>query len=414
MTTPKPTIDFDHHSQEFRDNWPAIARDVHETGRTLAWTDAQDGGYWVLSDWETANLTLSDWETFSSYNDLEGTGNGARGGAIPQMPYRLDLSESDPPVHTERRRIEAPFFSPRSVREWKIATQRFLDEGIDSIIESGGGDLLDDVISPTAARTTLSVLGYQHDWHDAADIAHKSSYILPSSPDYPLEPMARMREDFRHELHDRRANPQKDIISALAHGVVQGEPLTDAEGESMMNALVFGGFDTTVSAAAHGLIWLVAHPEFIPPVRDDEQFRKNAVEEMLRFVPPTPGVTRTAIRDTELLGQTIKKGERIFHFIGGLNRDPNKFDRPNEMRLDRPNASEHFSFSGGHHRCLGSPLAKAELNLMLETVLRRLEGLSIDVDGAQPYPSIGTINGFIHLPATFTAGPRVLAESQVA
>lgn len=414
MTATKPTIDFDHHSPNFRDNWQDIARNVHETGQTLAWTDAHDGGYWVLSDWEAATHTLSEPETFSSYNDLEGTGNGARGAAIPQMPYRLDLSESDPPLHTERRRIEAPFFSPRSVREWKVDAQRFVDEGIDSIIEAGRGDLLDDVISPTAARTTLSVLGYNHDWHEAADIAHKSSYLLPSSPDYPFEQMARMRDDFRSELHDRRANPQKDIISALAHAVVAGNPLTDAEGESMMNALVFGGFDTTVSAAAHGLIWLVAHPEFIPAVRDDEQFRKNAVEEMLRFTPPTPGVTRTAIHDTELLGQTIAKGERIFHFIGALNRDPKKFDDPYEMRLDRANASEHFSFSGGHHRCLGSPLAKAELNLILETILRRLVDLDINVDASEPYPAIGTINGFIHLPATFTPGHRALAEGQVA
>lgn len=404
-TLEKPTIDFDHQSTTFRDSWPRLAREFHERGPAIAWSE-HHGGIWVLGDWQAATDVLADWETFTSYNDLEGTENGGRGVAVPQMPYRLDLSESDPPLHTERRRLEAPFFTPRALREWRVVAQRHADEGIDTVIEAGSADMLEDIVVPTAARTTLHLLGYQLDWRDAAEIAHKSSYVALDSPDYPYEQMGRMRQDFRSELADRRANPRGDLISALAEGVVNGKRLTDDEGESMMNALVFGGFDTTVSAAAHALIHITRHPELISRVRDDADFRKNAIEEILRLNPPTAGVARTAVRDTEILGQKITKGERIYMFFGAANRDPRKFDNPDEIRLERENASEHLSFSSGHHRCLGSPLAKVELNILLETTLRRMPDMHIQSE--QPYPIIGSINGFIRVPISFTPGQKVL------
>lgn len=408
-TVEKPMIDFDHHSPWFRDNWVQIAKELHEGESAIAWTPHYEGA-WVLGDWEAATAVLNDWETFTSYNDLEGTGNGGRGVGLPQVPYRLDLSESDPPLHTERRRLEAPFFTPRALRQWKVVAQRHIDEGIDSVIEAGRGDLVDDMILPAISRTTLYLLGYQLDWRDAADIAHKSSYVPPSSPDYPQERMARMRQDFRVELADRRTEPRGDLISALAQGMVDGRPLTDDEGESMMNALVFGGFDTAVSAATHALLHLSRNPDLIPPMRDDESFRKNAIEEFIRCTPPTQGVTRTATRDTEVLGQRIAKGERIYVWFGATNRDPKKFENPHEIQLTRGNAGEHLSFSAGQHRCLGAPLGKAELNIMLETMLRRLENLSIA--GEVQYPAIGTVNGYVTVPATFTPGHRFLEGAE--
>lgn len=408
-TLGKPLIDFDHQSVSFRESWPLLASEFHKHGPAIAWTE-HHGGAWVLGDWQAATDVLGDWETFTSYNDLEGTGNGGRGVAIPQMPYRLDLSESDPPLHTERRRLEAPFFTPRAMREWRVVAQHHADEGVDAIIETGKGDLLEDIVVPTAARTTLHLLGYQLDWHDVAEIAHKSSYVPMDSPDYPYEQMGRMRQDFRAELAERRTEPRGDLISALATGLVNGKNLTDDEGESMMNALVFGGFDTTVSAAAHALIYLTRHPELIPRVVDDVEFRKNAVEEILRLNPPTAGVTRTAVRDTEILGQRISKGERVYMFFGAANRDPKKFDNPEEVQLERANANEHLSFSSGHHRCLGSPLAKVELSILLETVLRRMADLRIDSE--EPYPIIGAINGFIRVPITFPPVARVLKTNE--
>ena len=211
-----------------------------------------------------------------------------------------------------------------------------------------------------------------------------------------------MRAAFREMLTERAKNPTGDIISALATGTVLGEPLELDAGESMMNALVFGGFDTTVSLAASALIYLTQHPEQAERVRTDGAYRKNAIEELLRFFPPVAGLARTAVQDTEILGQPIARGERVYMWFAAANRDPVHFADPDTIDLERVNARDHVAFSAGNHRCLGSPLAKLELDAMLETILTRLPSLRIEPDSVVGYPSIGGVKGYIAVPATFT------------
>lgn len=404
-TDDKRPIDFDQHTPYYKENWISQARDFHATGTPIGWSN-NHGGFWLVAGWEACTAVLNDWETFTSYNDLEGTGNGGRGQMIPQSPYRLALGESDPPLHTQRRRLEAPFFTPRAMRRWAPVAQEFVDEAIDAVAESGHTDLINDIIMPTAARTTLHLLGYKLDWHEAAEIAHKISYVLPDSPEYPYAALARLRQDFRAEIQDRKAHQTDDLISALAHGVVDGVPLSEDDAETMLNVLVFGGFDTTTSATGSALRWFAHHPEHVPRVLEDANHRKNAIEELLRVYPPTGGMARTATKDTELLGQRIQKGERVQLWFAAANRDPSKFSNPDMVDLERENASDNLTFSAGPHRCLGSPLAKIEINIMVETILRRLPDLRVDEAHTETYPNIGFVNGFITEPATFS--PRTL------
>ncbi|MBL7255980.1 cytochrome P450 [Paractinoplanes lichenicola] len=399
----RPTIDFDHQSVNYRDNWRHMAADFHATGSPIAWSEHHDG-FWVTASWDAVHQVASDWDTFTSVNDLTGTENGGRGQTIPQMPYRLFLGESDPPFHTERRRLEAPFFTPKALRNWGPVVARYLGEALDQVAAKGHAELIDDVLIPATARTTLYVLGYPaDDWQDAAAAAHAGAYRLPDEPEYPHAEQARLRLGFREMLAERGKNPTGDIISALATGTVLGEPLGLDAGESMMNALVFGGFDTTVSTAASALIYLSRHPEQAERIRTDKAYRRNAIEEFLRFYPPVAGLSRTAVKDTELLGQPIARGERVLMWLAAANQDPLKFTDPGTLDLERENARDHVAFSAGHHRCLGSPLAKLELETMLETIFTRFPDLRIDPDEVVGFPSIGGVNGYVAVPATFTA-----------
>jgi cytochrome P450 len=183
------------------------------------------------------------------------------------------------------------------------------------------------------------------------------------------------------------------------------------DGESMMNALVFGGFDTTTSLTASAFIWLDQHRAEALRIQQEPHYRSNAIEEFLRYWPPATHMARTAVRDTELLGQRIAKGERVNMWLPGANRDPDKFTDPDVLDLERDNAREHVSFSAGHHRCLGSPLAKLEISEMLEIVGRRIPDLKIDHDAVELFPSVGGVFGYAHVPATFTPGPRVPIEA---
>lgn len=405
----KPTIDFDHHSREYRDGWKTMAAELHAQG-SIGWTEAH-GGYWVIADHAAIHRVASDPETFTSENDLTGSGNGGRGQLIPRVTYRLFLGESDPPLHTERRRVEAPFFTPKALREWTPAVRRHLDEALDKVIESGHADLVEDIAIPTAARTTLHVLGYDpNDWQDAANAAHRAAFLLPDHPDFPHEERDRMRGRFREMILERREHPTGDLITALAHGHTSQGELTLDEAESMMNALVFGGFATTVALLSHATIWLDSHPEERNRIATDEAFRKVAIEELLRFFPPSSGIARTALTDVEVLGQQIRAGESVYLWLAAGNRDPKVFPNPDVIDLERPNARENVSFSAGNHRCLGSPLAKVEISESLRILAERLPDLHVHVDEAEMYPSFGTVQGFSRIPISFTPGARVGAS----
>lgn len=398
----RPEIDFDHYSKHFRDNWRDIADNLHATGTPIAWSN-HHGGFWVVASWAAAARVAEDWVTFTSVNDLTDDENGGKGIQIPQGNYRLFLSESDPPFHTERRRLEAPYFTPKALRQWSAVAKQHLAEAINEVIERGSAELVSEIITPTTARTTLYLLGYDpNDWQDAALSAHAASYLLPDNPNYPHAEQARLRKRFRELLAERRSNPTKDLISSLANGTVMGEKLNDDQGESMLNALVFGGFDTTVALTTHALIWLSDRPDEVTRLLSDSSYMKNAIEEFLRFYPPTMGIARTAVKDTSINGMTIRKGEHLYLWYGGANRDPAKFTDPTRINLERDNANEHLSFSAGQHRCLGAPLAKAEITEMIRIIFTHIPDLKINKEDVEEYPSFGAINGFTKVPATFT------------
>lgn len=397
----RPTMDFDHFATDYYATWRRMAAELHAQPSPIVWSE-HHGGFWVVASWRAVQDVGSDWQTFTSENDLDGTGNGGRGLTIPQNPYRLYLGESDPPVHTGARRLEAPFFTPKALRQWRPAAQQYLNEAINRVAASGRVDLIDDIIVPTAARTTLYLLGYDpDDWEDAAAAARRTIYLLPYEEGYPHEELERMRLRFREMLVQRRADPRDDIISHLANGVVEGEPLGLDAGESMMNALVFGGFDTTATLVGTALLYFAEYPDMARRFREDEGVRRNAVEELLRVFPPANGIARTAAHDTELLGQQILRGERVFLWLAAANLDPKVFPDPEIIDFDRANARDHATFSTGVHRCLGAPLAKIEIQEMLDVIPARLRNLKIVAAEVERYPK-GIVTGFVHIPATFT------------
>jgi len=403
MDERSPTFDFDHHSVHYREHWADIAREMHAMDFPMAWTDSHDG-FWVLASWQHAKRVLEDYENFSSDNDIHKEREGFRGVVIPQQAYPLLLSESDPPVATARRRLEMPFFTPKSLRTWGPVAEKFFREALEACRDRDEVDLVNDIVIPTTARTTLNIVGFEPDnWHDAAMTAHRATFIPPGEPGFPAEEMDRTREMFLEYLAERRANPKEDIITALAHGTVNGVPLTDAEGESMLSALVFGGFDTTTSAVVNALIWLSKRPDARETLIASKEAMARGIEEFLRFYPPTTALTRNARHDVEIGGRKVKKGERIMCWYPGTNRDPSKFPDPDTLDLSRANAGEHLSFSAGPHRCLGAPLAKIEITAMLETFLREMPDYSIDEERAVPYPLFGKILGYSFVPLRLNA-----------
>lgn len=392
-----PVIDFDHHSEAYAANWEQIVRDLHALDFPLAWSQAH-GGFWVTGSWTHIHEAAQDWETYAADNDVKGERRGGKGSRIPQDPYQLKLSESDPPFHTARRRLEMPFMTPKALREHVPMIERFIAEAIDSVRDRQQADLLLDVVLPIAARTTLNLVGYGDAWAEIARSVHQMSYVKPDDPEFPIEQVQQMQAGFRAMVAERRNNPQGDIASALAQGIVLGEQLTDEEAESMMTALVFGGFDTTATTAINALIWLQDRPAERARLLADENLLANAIDEWLRVWPPAQGLARTLMRDIEIGGRQLRAGERLYLLFAAGNRDPAKFDNPEEVRIDRENARDHLAFSAGNHRCLGAPVAKLELRLMLKAILERMPDYRVDLQATTRFPTFSAVAGYLDVP----------------
>lgn len=399
---PNREIDYDHHSAGYAAAWEAMARELHASPYPLAWSPHY-GGFWVLGSWEDAKRVAEDWETFSSDNDPKNERSGGKGLAIPQNLYPLILSESDPPHSTERRMIEAPFFLPKGLKRAREIARGYLADSLSKVLAAGRADLMSDIIIPTAARTTLHLVGFDMDnWQDAALSAHRVSFTKLGDPDYPAVELDRIRASFREMLADRRANPRDDLVTALTRGMVGGQPLPDEAAESMMSALVFAGFDTISTAAASALIWLADHPEEHPRLLADDDYLTSAVHEFLRVFTPAHQVARTVMREVELGSQRLQSGERVLLWFAAANRDPHKYPDPDAVKLDRPNARDHLTFSAGQHRCLGALLAQEELRMIIRSMLEQLPNFKVDREALVCYPSFGTVAGYISIPITFT------------
>ena len=404
MSKAAVTIEFDHHSADYKDNWAELADD-RVRNHPLAWSWAH-GGFWILSGYREVAEAVRDPERFSSAHN-EPDKPWAKGILIPELPYKLHLSESDPPVHTARRAIETPFFTPKTLRKILPFVTKHLDEAIDAFIDKGEADFAGDLAMRTAAMNTIALVGIDPSlWQEFMLSAHQASLLPADHPDYPIDAINFVQGKLRELLLDRRDNPQDDLLSALAHKTAEGRRLDLETQLGMISAAIFGGFGTVMSTALSCIVWLENHREHDPRILEDDAFVYNLIDEILRVQPPNHGTARTIGQDFVMHGQHLRQGERVLLSWVAANRDPAVFADPGEVRLDRPNSRDHFSFAGGHHRCLGAPLAKLEIRDMLRAVIRRIPDYRIDHDRIEYYPSFANTAGIISMPVCFTPGGR--------
>jgi cholest-4-en-3-one 26-monooxygenase len=197
----------------------------------------------------------------------------------------------------------------------------------------------------------------------------------------------------------RREKPTKDLTSLLVQASVDGEALTELEFDAFFLMLAVAGNETTRNAISGGMLALMQHPEQRRRLLDEPALIPSAVEEILRWVTPVIHFRRTATRDVELRGQTIREGDKVAIFYSSANRDESVFTRPFEFDVGR-SPNEHLAFGVGQHFCLGASLARLELRLIFEELLRRLP----DVAQAGEVRRLRSnfINGIKTMPVRFT------------
>jgi cytochrome P450 len=399
---------FDHHDPAFaQDGMPWRIYEQLRERAPVTHTDSWEEGFFVVSRYDDVARIAQDPGSFS--NQWGVTMPGLPGHAPPpefQMNIPLGM---DPPEFNEWRRMLNPYFSPPKAEATAPAMRSIVTNLIDGFIERGSAELYDELLSPFPAIVTCRVLGLPEDeWHFFADPVHETLQArheddgtYRGAGTAMLDAVARMVEIAK----ERREDPGDDVMSFLGRARVHDRPLEDFEMAAICTVLLGGGVDTTTNAIGVMLVELTRRPEIRQQLVDHPSLIPSAVEEMLRMWAPFQGLARRVMIDTEVGGCPLHQGDKVLVLWASANRDRDEFDRPDELVIDR-SPNRHLAFGLGPHRCIGAHLARWEMRVALEEVLRRLPDYELDEAGLALQPDCGLIYGYARVPVTFTAGER--------
>jgi cytochrome P450 len=313
---------------------------------------------------------------------------------------------SDPPEHTRLRRLVSKAFTPRMVEGLRPRIQAIVDELLDEAAENGRMDVIRDLAYPLPVIVIAEMLGVPPEHRD--QFKHWSDEIVGvlGGPLVPQETLERSRAAV-HELAgylqgviaERRREPREDLVSGLIAAEEQGQILSEDEMLATAMLLLVAGNETTTNLIGNGMMGLLRNPDQLDRLRGDPSLVPTAVEELLRFDGPVQATGRVAMEELEIGGQRVTPGQAVLTVLGAANRDPARFERPDELELGRqPN--EHVAFGDGIHFCLGAPLARAEGQIAFETLLRRFERPHLETDSLQWGGSF-ILRGLRSLPIAF-------------
>jgi cytochrome P450 len=361
-TATSVAFEFDHWSSKMAYSpWDVWSRMRHEC--PVAWTPSH-GGYYVLSRYEDVCAAALDPGTFSS------DGNGA-GVAVPPQEIRpLYPIELDPPLHTAYRSILNPWLNPHAVAAMEPWVRDLVREHIATFPASGSFDIAEAFTLLVPRMVAFRVLGFPPE--DTAEIAALVDQVSTSIDDRQGEAGPRLFAKLSDTVTSRLRNPrQDDLLDAVVFGEIDGVRLDSTQVMAVLILLLFGGLGTTSAALGGMILWLADHPEDRDRLRDHPELFDTAVDEFVRWSTPVAHLGRTAMNDVDVRGCPIPAGARVVLAYGSANRDETHFERPDEVILDR-HPNRHAGFGIGRHRCVGSHLARLQMRVALDELLRAL------------------------------------------
>ncbi|MGZ0219872.1 MAG: cytochrome P450 [Acidimicrobiales bacterium] len=333
------------------------------------WTDEADGtGFWSILKHQDALAVSRDVATFTSSQGIRLEDMDEEEAAA-----RKTMMEMDPPEHTRYRRLVNKGFTRRTVETFEEPIRQLAADALLGNTDPDFTDFPVDLVDTEEFR------------------------MIPFRSPASIEIFQFAQE----QASERRTCPKDDIISQLLEPAVDGVPLTDLEFNNFFTLLVAAGNDTTRYTMTHGVWTMMNHPELWQTLRERPELMDKAVEEVLRTSSVTMHFRRTATADTEMGGKQIKAGDKIALWFNSANHDEDGFENPFRFDMDRER-NDHMAFGrNGPHLCLGAWLARMEVRLVFEELMKR-------VDRLEP-------NGDIdHLRSNFIAGIKRMPVKVVA
>jgi cytochrome P450 len=386
-----------------------------------------DGAGWVLTRYQDIVDVFRDNEHFTSL----GIFGPSEEQHIPLEHVTLDQVDLrtmarmaqkipmllDPPEFLAYRRAMNPLLAPTKVGERERDTRQITNRLIDDFIEAGRCDFHDQLDKPMPGILTCRLLGLPEErWRFFADpldeFVHREGGAALQSKlgeDYEDSPLARLQVPGMMAMleiaEERRREPRSDIVTNLVQLRIDGRSLSVYELGAMLSILLSGGTETTTSALGSAFVYLGRHPEVRAALIAVPGLIPLFAEEVLRMWPPLMTFFRIVKEPTAIDGHELVPGEFMYLALAAGNRDPAEFPDPNQFQTERtPN--RHLTFTVGVHRCLGSGLARTELRIAIEEVLRRIPDYELCEDEVQLLPHFPAMYGYRRIGATFTPGQR--------
>jgi cytochrome P450 len=326
---------------------------------------------------------------------------------------RASMIDLDPPIHTRLRRLVSAVFTPRHTQSYATAIRERVTRQLDGLIAKSSADWVHEVAAPIPISVICDIMGVPAEDH--ALMIEMSDYLVAGTGGDELDPHAYgnttpLRElpfnspaafgifDYACKARAKRLqHPTDDLLTTLATVEIDGERLSENDYGRFFQLMIFAGNETTRSSMAHLALHLVEFGDQFDRVRSDPSLLDNAVDEVIRYSSPILYFRRTTTCDTVLSGTPIAAGEKVVIWYAAANFDQAVF--PDSLRFDvgRPRLPSHAAFGGGGvHFCLGAALARLEVSILIEEILRR----DITLELAEPatYVRSNFVNGIEHLP----------------
>jgi cytochrome P450 PksS len=310
-------------------------------------------------------------------------------------PFRIlqqGLLGLDGARHARLRALVHKAFAARQVERMRETAEAVTQETLDRLLPRGGWDLVGDFALPVTLRVIGRILGVPDADHPRFSAWTQALVSLGSRHPLRVAPtVLSFLWYMRRLVRSRAAAPRDDLISALAQAREAGDALSEDEILAMIFLLLSAGHETTVNLIGSGVLALLTHPDELARWRADPLLGRSAVEELLRFVAPAETATeRYAVRDTEVAGARIPRGELVVAVLASANRDAARFVEPDRLDLGRVD-NRHIAFGQGVHVCLGASLTRMEALIAFEALLQRAPQLRLAV----PAPMLRWKPGFI-------------------
>ena len=386
-------MELNPYSHAFHDDPFPMYRDLRDNAPCYH-NDSLD--FWALSRYDDVLAALHDPETYCSRYGI----------TLEQDSTLPMLLTTDPPDHTDLRRMVSRAFTPRRVADLAPAVRELSKGFLEPLLAHGEGDLIADYAARLPMDVIARMLGVPN--RDEASLRVWTNALLERDEGVPdvtpvgIDAAINLFKYFSQFVADRRVaiargNPSDDLTNALCTAGTGDDALSDEQVVGFCFLLIIAGNETTTKLLANCLLALQRFPGERAKVVNDPGRIPDAVEEILRYEGSTQLMARTLTRPVDLHGERMPEGAKVLLLLGSANRDERVWDRPDEFDIDRTSTVQHVGFGHGIHVCLGAALARLEMRVSLEEIFRRMPGYEID-EAACTRVHSGNVRGWATMP----------------